>query len=161
MKKLSRQLVGMVILLILLGLILGGIFTFGKWHFKTHFFSGTRINGINVGEMTVDDAKYAIQNRIRDYTLTCSERNGYVEKITGDQIYMQYVDDGAVQKLMDSQNTNLWLLYLGRGRSYTVDLGFTYDKNSIDTVMSEMQCFNTGTVVAPSNGEPAGNHAGP
>ena len=159
MKKLSRQLVGMVTLLILLMLILGGIFTFGKWHFQTHFFSGTRINGINVGEMTVDDARYAIQNRIRDYTLTCSERNGYVEKITGDQIYMQYVDDGAVQKLMDSQNTSLWLLYLGRGKSYTVDLGYTYDKNSIDTVMSEMQCFNTGTVVAPSNAkiEESGN----
>ena len=153
MRKLSRQLVGMVILLILLVLILGGIFTFGKWHFKNHFFSGTRINGVNVGEMTVDDAKYAIQNRIRDYTLSCSERNGIVEKITGDQIYMQYVDDGSVQKLMDSQNTNLWLFYLGRGKSYTVDIGFTYDKSSVDNVMSEMQCFNAGNVIAPSNSQ--------
>ena len=42
------------------------------------------------------DAKYAIQNRIRDYSLTVTERNGITETITGDQIYMQYAQQALV-----------------------------------------------------------------
>ena len=86
MKKISKNLVGMLILLILLILILAGVYAFGARHFRTHFFPNTMINGVAVGGMTVDDAKYAIQNRIRDYSLTVTERNGITETITGDQI---------------------------------------------------------------------------
>lgn len=88
MKKLSKNLVGMVMLLVLLVLLLVGVYMFGMWHFKTHFFGGTKINGVSVGELTVDDAKYLLQNELRNYTLTCEERDGSTETITGDEIYI-------------------------------------------------------------------------
>ncbi len=141
----------MLMLLILLILLLGGVYVFGYRHFQTHFFPGTVINGIQVGEMTVDDAKYAIQNRIRDYALTVSERGGITETITGDQIYMQYADDGQIQALLDSQNPYFWLLRLAGGKSYNVKMGFVYDKASIDSVMDQMQCFQSANEVAPTS----------
>ena len=151
MKKLSKNLVGMVMLLVLLVLLLAGVYMFGMWHFKTHFFGGTKINGVSVGELTVDDAKYLLQNELRNYTLTCEERDGSTETITGDEIYMQYVDDGSLQKIMDGQKTGLWLLYMGIGKNYKVPMGFTYDKNSIDSVLDDMKCMDAGTAEAPTD----------
>ena len=151
MKKISRNLVGMLMLLILLILILAGVYVFGVRHFRTHFFPNSHINGIQVGEMTVEDAKYAIQNRIRDYTLTVQERGGITETITGDQIYMQYADDGKIQECLDSQNPYYWLFRLARGKSYETNIGFIYDKSSIDSMMDQMQCFQSANEIAPTS----------
>ena len=151
MKRVSKNLVGMLILLILLILIMAGVYVFGVRHFQTHFFPNTRINGIEVGDMTVDDAKYAIQNRIRDYSITVSERNGITETITGDQIYMQYNDDGEIQRCLDSQNPKLWIFKLTRGKSYDVKVGYTYDKAIIDSVLDQMQCFQSEYEEAPTS----------
>ena len=151
MKKTSKNLVGMILLLILLILIMAGIYVFGVRHFTTHFFPNTTINGVQVGGMTADDAKYAIQNRIRDYALTVVERNGITETITGDQIYMQYVDDGQIQDRLDLQNPRFWVFRLTGGRDYKVSVGYTYDKEIIDSVLDQMQCFQSENEEAPTS----------
>ncbi|MEE8885958.1 MAG: peptidoglycan binding domain-containing protein [Eubacteriales bacterium] len=153
MKKLSKNLMNMIFLLILLILILAALYVFGIYHFKTHFYTGSTFNGLDIGEMTVEDAKYAIQNQIRHYTLTCYERNDQTDTITGDQIYMTYDDDGTIEKLLEEQNPYLWIFYLGSGKDYTGTVGFTYDKDSIDTVMESMNCFQSENDVEPTNAE--------
>lgn len=65
MKKLSKNLVSMITLLVLLILILAALYVYGIYHFKTHFYTGSTFDGLDIGEMTVEDAKYAIQNQIR------------------------------------------------------------------------------------------------
>ena len=151
MKITSKNLVGMMILLILLILILSGVYAFGVRHFRTHFFPNSRINGVQVGDMTVDDARYAIQSRIRDYTLTLKERGGITETIGGDQIYMQYADDGEIQECLDSQNPYMWLFHLARGKSFRVKAGYVYDKSVIDSVLDTLQCFRSENEIAPTS----------
>ncbi|MEE8836770.1 MAG: peptidoglycan binding domain-containing protein [Eubacteriales bacterium] len=153
MKKLSKNLINMIGLLVLLILVFAAIYVYGVYHFSTHFYTGSSFDGLNIGEMTADDAKYAIQNQIRHYTLTCHERNGQTDTITGDQIYMTYDDDGTIEQLLKDQNPKLWIFYLGRGISYTGTVGFTYDKNAIDTVMTGMKCFSSENDVEPTNAE--------
>ena len=151
MKRLSRNVVGMLIMLILLLLVLVGIYAVGMRYYSTHFFSGATINGVDVSGMTVDEAKYQVQDRIREYSLTCYERNSQIEEITGSQIYMQYVDDGRVDELMKEQNAFLWpFAFLGGGKHYSADIGFTYDKNTIEMVMDQMRCFQTEFIVTPT-----------
>ena len=48
MKRLSRNLVGMLIMLILLSLMLVGIYVIGMRYYASHFFTGTAINGVDV-----------------------------------------------------------------------------------------------------------------
>ena len=151
MKRVSKNLVGMLILLILLILILAGVYGFGIRHFQTHFFPNSRINGIRVGDMTVDDARYAIQNRIRKYSLTLHERGGITETITGDQIYMQYADNGQIQQCLDTQNPYFWLFRLARGKNYQTDIGYIYDKGVVDSVLDQLQCFQSANEVAPTS----------
>ena len=147
----SKNIVGMLVLLILLIMAVVGVYMFGERHYSTHFLAGTTINGVDVGEMTADDVRYELQNRIREYTLTCNERNGQVERITGEDIYMQYVDDGSIERLLEEQNPKLWILSFGNGRSYTTEAGFVYDKSSIDRVLDNMNCFKAENVIAPTN----------
>lgn len=151
MKKISKNLVGMLILLILLILILAGIYVFGASHYTTHFFPNTTINGISVGDMTVEDVKYAIQSVIRNYTLTIRERGDKTETLTGDQIYLQYVDDGEIQKCLDSQNPYSWPFRLASGRTFEVPVGYTYDKSVIDSVLDSMACFQPENEVPPTD----------
>ncbi|MCR4653700.1 MAG: L,D-transpeptidase/peptidoglycan binding protein [Eubacterium sp.] len=151
MKRLSRNLVSMLMLLILLILILAGVYAFGIYHFKTHFFTGSKINGVSIGEMTADDARYAIQNQIRRYTITCVERNNLTEKLTGDQFYMQYKDDGMIETLLQKQNPYLWVFYLGHGKDYQIDVGYTYEKEAVDKVLDEMKAFSSEYAVAPAS----------
>ncbi|MGI6110739.1 MAG: peptidoglycan binding domain-containing protein [Bilifractor sp.] len=160
MKKLSKNLVSMITLLVLLILILAALYVYGIYHFKTHFYTGSTFDGLDIGEMTVEDAKYAIQNQIRHYKLTCYERNGQTDTITGDQIYMTYQDDGTIEKMLDEQNPNLWIFYLGRGISYTGSVGYTYDKDSIDKVMENMSCFQSQNDVAPTDAKIVDNGDG-
>ena len=151
MKKLSKNLVSMLFLLVLLILILIGIYAFGIYHFKTHFYNNSTINGINVGEMTADQARYAIQNQMRKYTLTCKERNNVTDKITGDQIYLTYQDDGTVDKLLDDQDSRFWIFHITLGKKYHIPLGYTYDSGSIEDVMNKMNAFSAPDIQAPEN----------
>ncbi|HCE77552.1 MAG TPA: hypothetical protein DEP61_01250, partial [Lachnospiraceae bacterium] len=57
----------------------------------------------------------------------------------------------SLQKIMDGQKTGLWLLYMGIGKNYKVPMGFTYDKNSIDSVLDDMKCMDAGTAEAPTD----------
>ena len=150
MKRLSRNLVGMLIMLILLSLMLVGIYVIGMRYYASHFFTGTAINGVDVSGMTVDEAKYQLQDRIREYSLTCKERSSQVEAITGSQIYMQYVDDGSVDKLMKDQKEILWPFAFLGGKKLNANIGFTYDKNTIENVMDQMRCFQSENVTAPT-----------
>ena len=140
----------MLIMLVLLMLILVGVYVIGARYYRSHFFSGATINGVDVSGMTVDEAKYQIQDRIREYALVCRERSSQLETITGSQIYMQYVDDGTVDELLNDQNELFWpFAFVGGGKKYTADIGFTYDKNAIEPVMDQMRCFQTEYIVAP------------
>lgn len=144
--------VSMIILLILLILILIGVYMVGCRYFEDHFYRGTTVNGVNASLMTVDDVKYALQDKIRDYTLTCDERNGVHETITGDEIYMQYVDDGSLEELMESQNAKLWpIAMIAGGKHYETDIGFDFEESAVDSVMDEMACFQSENIIAAEN----------
>lgn len=142
----------MIVMLVVLVMIIAAVYMVGKKYYETHFFRGTTLNGISVGDMTAVDAGYALQNQLRNYTLTLEERNGISETITGDQIYMQYVDNGEVEKILSGQNTILWPIYLaGKKAAYTVNAGFTYDQSSIDSVMDSLDCFSEDNMTAPQD----------
>lgn len=137
-----------ILLLILLFVVAGGYWVMTRYY-QTHFFNGATINGVAVGGKTEREARYAIQNKIRSYTLTCLERGGIEEEITGDEIYMEYVDDKAVEQALESQNSALWLFQMGKSKKHTANIQYTFDEDAIDSVMHEMDGFKEQNVAAP------------
>ena len=150
-KRRSRNLVAVIILLIVLIAAVGGLYYFGMRHFQKHFLPGTIINGLDCGDSTVDEVRYAFQDKIREYTLTVHERNGQIETINGEQLYMQYEDDGSLQKLLDAQDVKTWIFQFNQTRHLQVDAGFTYDEASVDQILDGMKAFEVSSVYAPTD----------
>ena len=101
MKKLSKNAKIMMIVIAAFVVAIISIYLIGSKHFSTHFFPGTVINGIDCGEKTVEEVKADLQDKISEYTLTVTERDGKTEEITAEQLDMKYVDDGGVEKLLE------------------------------------------------------------
>ena len=91
---------------------LGGIYIYKADYFSHHFYEGTRINGVDCSDMTVEEAEATIQKKINEYTLTIHERGGRTEALTAGQLRMEYLDDGKVHELMVQQDPWLWFVKL-------------------------------------------------
>jgi hypothetical protein len=150
MKKRRKNLILIIALLAVLLGVLIAIFFIGRWYYSMHFLPNTTINGINASDLTADEVRYRLQDKIREYTLTLEERED-TEKIYGEQLYMQYVDDGSVDQLLQDQKSHLWIFSFPREKKLTVRTGYTYDKDSIDTILDQLRCFQEGNVVEPED----------
>lgn len=142
---------------ILLGVILGlvlvmlGVYLGVSFFFNSHFYTGSRINGIDCSKMTVDQVKEAIQEHVLEYKLTLKERGGNTEVITADQLGLTYVDDNGVEKLMEEQSAFGWIFSLGKNKNYEMAANTTYDKAVIDGILDNLDCFQAGSITAPSD----------
>lgn len=150
-RKSSKGLIAILILLIVLVGLLLATFFIGKKYFATHFMPNTTINGIYAGNKTADEVRYALQDKIREYQLKVIERNGKTETITGEQLYMQYVDDGSLDKLLKEQTEGFWLLKLTAKKKLSIDSGFTYDENTVDSILDKMDCFQEENITEPQS----------
>lgn len=155
MKKKSRRrrkkfLIPIGILAVLLIALTGGYLGISSY-FKTHFFPGTKINGIDCGKMTVEKVKEKIQEGLQEYTLTMQERGGSAEVLTADMLGITYVDDQGVEKLLKKQNAYRWPVALGKDTAYETAANITYNREGIDGILDQLKCFAPENITAPVN----------
>lgn len=151
MKKLSNK--NKILIGVLLGIVLVmfGVYLGVSFFFQSHFFSGVSINGADCGKMSAEQAKEAIQNRVKEYNLTLKERGGAKESINGEQLNLTYVDDQGVEKLLEKQNGFMWLFSLGADKAYEMSANITYDKDIIDGILDNLDCFQSENITAPAD----------
>ena len=120
-------------------------------YFGGHFYSGAQIYGIDCGRMTAGQVKEEVQKKLGEYTLTVEERNGQKDVITASQIGLQYQDDSSIENQLKGQRCYIWpaMMLLGKGGNLTVTT--TYDREGIDQVLRNMNCFLPGNIVAPQD----------
>ncbi len=147
-KRIRRTIITLVILV----LVIGGA-GYGYQHystyFRTHFYNGTSINGVDVSYLTAGDVKKRLEKSVSSYSLTINERDGK-EKITADQIGWEYKDDGSVDKLLSNQKSWKWFSEMAKSRNYKVDTGTTYNQEKAKDAIEHLQCLN-GDVTKPED----------
>lgn len=62
------------VLMAVILLILAGIYVGVSMYYRTHFFPGTYINGMDCSGMTVEEAENRIANKAEDFILYIHER---------------------------------------------------------------------------------------
>lgn len=132
-------------------LVLLGIYLGVGMYFKTRFFPGSEINGIDVSSKTVEEVEQLIANQVQDYTLTLVERDGKEEEIAGAEIGFEYVSEGVVQDLLEVQNSFLWITAYFRQDAYTMTTKATYDKDLLREVMRKLDCFDEEQITKPAD----------
>ena len=118
-------------------------------YFSKRFFLGTIINERDVSVLEPAQVKQDIANDIVTYRLDIKELNDVTETITSEDIALAYVDDGAVDKILEEQDTKFWFLRLLGTKTYEVSTGTTYDREKAEQVVSGLSCLKPENITAP------------
>ena len=144
-----KKVIGIAAGLILLAAA-GGYAGVGHYY-ASHFFPKTAINGLNCAGLTAEQVKEEIQKHIVDYTLSITERGGKTETLSGTEIGLPYVDDHAVEKLLESQNTLAWPAFYWKEKENQVAADSVYDKEMVQEKLQTMEGFQEEQQEAPTD----------
>ena len=150
-QKKRRMLIGGIAALCVVALIAGSqIHKHYKEFYTTHFFNGTVINGEDASKKTVEEVKDDIKKNVSHYTLKIKELNRD-EKITAQDVGLEYVDDGKVDELMEEQEEGKWFLHLAGTTEFDVNAGTKYDEGKVTETIAGLECFKEENVTKPQN----------
>ncbi len=112
------------------------------------FVSGTKVNGVLVGGMTVDEAKVQIEGFYgREYKLSVRERNDVTEVIKGSDIgYRVLITDG-LQSVLAEQNASGRVTGPAASHTYTVKGTAGFDTKKLDANLKSLTCISGKSVI--------------
>ena len=137
--------------LVLAGGVLGTYTAIGA-HYQTHFFENVTINGIDVSDLTAEEAQSLIAQQAEDFRITVTARDGSSEVIEGTDIGYKFVPGGEVQGFLEEQNPLNWAFaYMGEETDYTMEAAMTYDEQLLAKAVSGLSGIQEETVVVPED----------
>lgn len=150
MMKKKAMVTGTVLLAAVI--ILFGTYLGIGMHYETHFFEHTWINGIEVSDMTLEQAEEAVAAAVENFRVTLQTKDGGQEVISSDQMEYHFISGGEIQKLLDDQKILQWLpRYFGQDRNLTMETATSYDPQLLKQAMLSLDCFDQNQVIAPSD----------
>lgn len=120
-------------------------------YYGRHFYAGAQIYGIDCGKKTSAQVKQEVRDKIGQYTLTVEERDGKKDVITAAQIGLEYQDDNGIERQLKRQHCYIWPAMLLFGNPGNMAVNTTYNRDGIDRVLEQMNCFLPGNIVAPQD----------
>jgi hypothetical protein len=115
-----------------------------------HFHFGTKINGVNVGGKTVEDAEGELSSQMQKYTLELQEKGDEKEQIKGTDIGLKY-DNEKIKELKDKQNSFAWPSTLFKKDNAEADKVITYDENLLNKAIDNLKCVTNKKTTNPQN----------
>lgn len=114
----------------------GGIYAYGKNAYKDVFLSGTKINGVDVGGSTKEEAvkKLEAQTSFKD-KIEITKRDGSVVTIDLHELDLTNNLSDAVDKIYDKQDHTLWFKALLNPTSYEFDPDSTFNDTKLNAVI--------------------------
>lgn len=132
-------------------LILILVYAGGVVYFSKHFFSGSKINGLDSAGKTVKEVERDMESQIASYELVIKEREDKTETISAAKIGMQYVDDGKIKELKKQQNPFTWFLSFIHAKDYTMSATTTYDEAAVKAAVDQLAALQDENMVKPVN----------
>ena len=154
MTQLSKKhrtvtIVAAVILLLLIAL--GGVFYAGVRHYRTHFFPGTQMSGVDVSELTAEEANEKIARFVADYLLTIECREDKKYDITGPSIEYSYVPNGEIEQILEQQDAWNWIALRKTTKETEITLDTTFDEDLLEEEIRQLPCMQEDQMVAPED----------
>ena len=109
----------------------------------------TIINGIDVSNMTVEQAEEAIQEQFRSYSLSLKGRNGLTGQIHGEDFDISAIFDGSLEDLLEAQNSFFWLRGIFKTSKMEITTMPEYDEALLKDLVSNLPFFQKENITAP------------
>lgn len=143
-----------IILAIITTLIaLSIMYCVGIWHYSSRFLPNTTIQGIQVGNQTIEQADKTLRDGIVFPTVTLIDNDSNDESfssfpINGHDIGMS-INDDDLSHIIHEQNEGLWALSVFSGNDCTVSV--PYNEDSLRNIIQSLPCVSGDERADPEN----------
>ena len=127
------------------------IICFNAPTYTSHFFPNTYVNGVNVSDMSAEEAKAVLQSAIDNYSIIIKARDRDDETITGTDVGLTMVFDDTLDDAILSQNSSLWFLNMFKNTEYSLQTMCSVDDKLFDEATDKLSCFDASSSASPTN----------
>ena len=124
-------------------------------YFNSHFLPRTEINGHACGLKSVEQVKEIISQRCKEFELVLTARGEKEERISSEQVNLQFADDGKLEEIQNSQNAYTWLGAFFKKPVYENAVTITYDEEKLTEAINSLDCLKEENMEAPKAAYPA------
>lgn len=128
-----------------------GAYTANALHFRTHFYSGTMINGVDSTEMTADEVKERLAEDTQNYVLTLVKMDGTTETISASQIGLAFEDNQEVDEHLQEQNSWFWIGEMFMDKEHELHVSVSYDETMLEAAIDGLSCMQEGNYTPPQD----------
>lgn len=121
----------------------------------THkFLPGTVINGIDVSDLTLNEAEADIRDQAEDYVLKLNFRGGNEETLDAEDMNLVYDCRKELVGILSSQENYSWLLRrFGEGDEYTLKTQYSYGDKELEESIKALPELQEGNYIEPHDAE--------
>ena len=148
-KKKQKKVIISVYLCLILLLGVAAAYIWRSNYYKIHFYKDTWINGQDCSDKTASEVKELLQEKISEYTLNITTKEGETYTVTGPQFHLTYVDDNGVDQLLTDQKPLEWILHAFRGGKYEVSANTTYEEDAVEPILKSLPFMSQANMVQP------------
>lgn len=117
--------------------------------YNDKFLSGTEINGVDVSNMTLNEANQALSKNISKQSLDLEFNDGSTETLQSKQLGISFNEKNSIHKIMDSQNKWGWFLEFFSTNKSLVDDIILVDEEGLNNGISTLEHAKAENQVAP------------
>ncbi len=148
-KRVRRRRLRILGYILFLGFVLTFAYSSGRTYFQTHFFPGTKINGVDCGMATKQQAYDRLMDNLNNYTFIVKSEEGDLP-INAKEVGLEYKDNGEIDKILAGQSLNDWFLRLDQKNNYNAMETVLDDEMLLKTVES-LKCMDPSNPRASEN----------
>ncbi len=120
-------------------------------HYQTHFFPETVMSGVDVSELTEDEANAKVAAHVADYLLTIQAREGQKYHITGPEIDYGYVPNGEIGQILAAQDAWHWISQQKTAKEQEIRLDTSYDEAKLTEAVRALPCMQEEQMIQPED----------
>ena len=145
-KKRWPLITGVLLLCMLTGAYIGGIF-----YFQDHYYWGTKIDGRDCSCMKQEDVERVFQDELAQRVYTISGRGGVTEEIPASEVDASYMFHEDLEVIGQRQKSYLWFQFLWEEQEYNLEKDLHYDQEKLFEVIDALACFDQNNAVMPED----------
>jgi len=149
LNKQSASINRLLIIIIVIIFILISAYLLISYYYSTHFFINTVINGVDVSNMTAEQAEEAIHEEFKKYSLTLEGRNELTGQIQGKEFNIRAKFDGNLEDLLRAQNSFMWFSGLFKTSIMEIPTIPEYDEELLKNLVLTLPFFDEKNVIEP------------
>ena len=123
--------------------------------FSSRFFLRTEINGYSCQFKTVEQVKKMLHKGCEEFVLTLEEREEKTETITSKQVSLEFVDDGKIEAIKESQKGYAWLGAIFKKSVYENAATITFQEEELVKTVNQLEGLKKENMKAPKAAYPS------